>query len=168
VSQENLTRPEWDLWFLRLAYVYAQRGSCRRKRVGAIIVDDQHRVISAGYNGAPSGMPDCLEAGCDVRMIDGRESCVRTLHAESNALDYVGRGALDAIMYTTIIPCRLCALRIVQAGIRTVRFHEYYESQGSKETAEVLKSGGVALEHYVAPLWLVDSFGYHETPHVRP
>jgi dCMP deaminase len=119
---------------MRLAYVTAERGSCRRKQVGALVVRDRDkRIISGGYNGAPRGMPDCLEVGCDVRVIDGRESCVRTLHAESNALDLCGPLSEPHTLYTTVIPCRLCALRIIQAGIQHVVYHEYYESQGTKE-----------------------------------
>ncbi len=129
-----MTRPSWDLWFIRLAYVTAQRGSCQRKRVGALVVRDRDkRIISGGYNGAPRGMPDCFEAGCDVRVIDGRGSCVRTLHAESNALDLCGTLSEPHTIYTTVIPCRNCALRIIQHGIHRCVFHEWYESQGTKE-----------------------------------
>lgn len=132
---DSLPRPSWDLWFMRQAYVTAQRGSCRRKQVGSIIVRDvDKRVVSGGYNGAPRGMPDCLEAGCDVRVIDGRESCVRTIHAESNALDLAGLIIGEPhTLYTTVIPCKLCALRIIQAGIRRVVYHERYISQGTLE-----------------------------------
>ena len=134
----SMTRPPWDLQFMRLAYVTAERGSCLRKKVGALIVRDRDkRVISSGYNGAPRGMPDCLEVGCDVRVIDGRESCVRTLHAESNALDLCGPLSEPHTIYTTVIPCRNCALRIIQHGITRVVFHEYYESQGTKEVADL-------------------------------
>lgn len=135
-----IERPNWDLWFMRQAYVTAERGSCLRKQVGAIIVRDRdRRVISGGYNGAPRGMPDCLEFGCDVRVIDGRESCVRTIHAESNALDLCGPISEPHTLYTTVVPCRLCALRIVQAGIRTVVYHEFYQSQGTLEVAAIFQ-----------------------------
>ena len=129
-----MERPKWDVWFMRHAYVAAQRGSCTRKQVGAIVVRDRdRRVISGGYNGAPRGMPDCLEGGCDVRVIDGRESCVRTIHAESNALDLCGPISESHTLYTTVVPCRLCALRIIQAGISRVVYHEFYQSQGTLE-----------------------------------
>lgn len=132
----NTQRPNWDLWFMRHAYVAAERGSCTRKQVGAIIVRDRDkRIISGGYNGAPRGMPDCLEVGCDVRVIDGRESCVRTIHAESNALDLCGSISEPHSLYTTVVPCRLCALRIIQAGITRVYYHEFYQSQGTLEVA---------------------------------
>lgn len=138
-------RPSWSEWFMRLAYVTAQRGSCKRKRVGALIVDPENRIVAGGYNGAPAGLPDCLEAGCDERVIDGRTNCVRTLHAESNAIDYAGHHARGCFLFTTVIPCRPCALRIVQAGIEGVYYSEFYESQGTKETQAVLQAGNVKL-----------------------
>jgi dCMP deaminase len=127
---------------MRLAYVTAERGSCNRKQVGALVVRDRDkRIIASGYNGAPRGMPDCIHVGCDVRVIDGRESCVRTLHAESNALDLCGPLSEPHTLYTTVIPCRNCALRIIQAGIQTVFYHEYYESQGTKEVEKLFADG---------------------------
>ena len=145
-----MKRPPWDLQFMRLAYVTAERGSCLRKKVGALIVRDRDkRVISSGYNGAPRGMPDCLEVGCDVRVIDGRGSCVRTLHAESNALDLCGPLSEPHTIYTTVIPCRNCALRIIQHGIARVVYHEFYESQGTKEVADIFNGcdpGTIAQE----------------------
>jgi len=140
MTDTPLTRPGWDLWFMRHAYVTAQRGSCRRKRVGALVVRDaDKRIISGGYNGAPRGLPDCLTVGCDVRVIDGRESCVRTLHAESNALDLCGALRGSHTLYATVIPCRNCALRILQHGITRVVYHEYYESQGTKEVFDMFQ-----------------------------
>lgn len=131
-----MNRPDWDTYFMRLAYVTAERASCRRKKVGALIVRDaDKRIISGGYNGAPRGMPDCLEVGCELREFDGKQSCVRTIHAESNALDLAGPVMLTPhTIYTTVIPCRDCALRIIQAGIKRCVYHEYYESRSSKDT----------------------------------
>ncbi len=154
----NLSRPDWSTWFLRLAFTTAQRASCRRKRVGVLIVDDEHRIVAGGYNGAPRGMPDCLEVGCDVRVIDGRESCVRTIHAESNALDFAGRAASGCTMFTTVIPCRPCAMRIVQARISRVVYWEFYESQGTKETAKLLEDGNVRLHHFNVSRAVLDGF----------
>lgn len=132
-------RPSWDLYFLRLAFVTATRASCPRKQVGAIIVRDRdRRIVSSGYNGAPRGLPSCDEVGCDVRVLPGGKpegSCVRTIHAESNALDLAGPVSVEPhTLFCTVIPCRDCALRIIQAGIRRVVFYEFYDSRGSHET----------------------------------
>lgn len=144
-------RPDWDHYFLQIARAVALRASCRRKKVGAVLADGDHRIVGSGYNGAPRGLPDCFQADCDVRVIDGRESCVRTLHAESNAIDFAHLGADSVTLYSTVIPCRLCALRIIQVGIVRVVFEEYYESQGTKEVAALFRRVGIELKHYVMP-----------------
>lgn len=143
--EENLTRPGWQEWFMMLARVTSLRGSCRRKRVGAILVRDSDKhIVSGGYNGAPRGMPDCLEVGCDLREINGKMSCFRTVHAESNALDraaQIGMRAEAHTFYCTVIPCRDCALRIIQNGwIKTVVYEEHYLSR-STEDVEALFAG---------------------------
>lgn len=153
MSNEITTRPDWDEYFMGIAFAVARRGSCRRKQVGAVIVAPDRCIISGGYNGAPRGEPDCLENGCDVRVIDGRESCVRTLHAESNAIDFARRPLGDAWLYCTVIPCRPCALRIVQSGISRVFYAEYYESQGTRETLKTLDGANVdCVQLAVRPL----------------
>lgn len=161
-------RPEWDVWFMRLAYVTAMRGSCTRKQVGALIVRDRDkRIISGGYNGAPRGMPDCFEVGCDLRMIDGKNSCVRTLHAESNALDLCGALAEPHTLYTTVIPCRNCALRIIQHGIHRVVYHEYYESQGTKETEALFRRGDPATVQRIQELYGPSAIPVHRVELVQ-
>ncbi len=124
---------------MRQAFVTAQRGSCQRKQVGALIVRDRdRRIISGGYNGAPSGMPDCLEVGCELRDIGGKPSCVRTIHAESNALDLCQLSNEPHTMYCTVIPCRDCALRIIQRKvIYRVVYFEYYESRNTADVVEL-------------------------------
>lgn len=128
---------------MRLAYTTATRASCPRRQVGALLVRDRdRRIIASGYNGAPRGMPSCDEVGCDVRHTPGGKpegSCVRTIHAESNALDLAGPIGIEAhTLFCTVIPCRDCALRIVQSGIRRVVYHEFYDSRGSHETLALL------------------------------
>lgn len=140
-------RPSWDLYFLGIATAVAARASCRRKKVGAILVDENRVIIGTGYNGAPRGMPDCFEAGCDLRMIDGRESCCRTIHAESNAIDFAMRMSNNVTLYANVIPCRLCALRIVQVGIGRVVFSETYISQGTLEVPKLFAGANVELDH---------------------
>ena len=76
-----MTRPNWDLYFIRIAKEVASRSTCKRAAVGAVIVKD-NRILATGYNGAPAGMPHCLDEGCSV--VDGH--CQRAIHAEANAL----------------------------------------------------------------------------------
>ena len=78
-------RPSWDEYFMRIAHEVATRSTCPRLAVGAVVVRDK-RILTTGYNGSPSGMPHCEDIGCLIRVVDGRESCQRTLHAEQNAI----------------------------------------------------------------------------------
>jgi dCMP deaminase len=92
--------------------------------VGAVIVRDK-RILTTGYNGAPSGLPHCTEAGC--LMVNGH--CVRTLHAEQNAII---QGALHGVdvsgssIYVTHQPCLVCAKMIINAGIERVVYAGHY------------------------------------------
>lgn len=148
----NSTRPDWDTYMMRLAYLAATRATCDRKHVGALIVSPDHRVIATGYNGAPAGVDSCDEAG--HQMVDNH--CVRTLHAESNALDFAGRFAQGCTLYVTVTPCWDCAKRIVNASIIRVVYDEHYESRYGKsmDVPDYLRAAGVEVlrfdEHRMA------------------
>ena len=78
-----MIRPDWDLYFIRIAKEVASRSTCPRAMVGAVIVKD-NTIISTGYNGAPAGEPHCTDKGCIIE----NDHCVRVVHAEINALLY--------------------------------------------------------------------------------
>lgn len=121
-------RPSWDEWALGLAERVAARADCTRRRVGAVILDVEHRVVSTGFNGAPSGQPGCLTDGACPRGRLGhteqpglagyeQTACI-ALHAELNAVIYAGREQLKgATIYVTCEPCYLCQLVIAAAKI---------------------------------------------------
>lgn len=138
-------RPNWDTYFMNIAQVVATRATCDRKHVGAVIVSSDHRIISTGYNGAPRGMPHCDDVGHELKEIEGRMSCVRTLHAESNALDAAGPSADGCTLYVTVTPCYPCSQRIVNAGITRVVYGEWYDSQNTDLVADFLENAGVRL-----------------------
>ncbi len=159
-----MARPDWDTYFMRLAYLAATRATCDRKHVGALIVDPYHRVVSTGYNGAPAGMDSCDDIGHE--MVEGH--CVRTLHAESNAIDFAGRAALGCTVYVTITPCYDCAKRMVNSGIARVVWDEYYQSRYEKsaQVADFLRGAGLEIgqmpEGYMRPFR--DALSTLETP----
>lgn len=142
-------RPDFQTYFLRLAYLTATRASCDRKHVGAVLVTPDRRILSMGYNGAPKGMPDCDTIGHEI--VDGH--CVRTLHAESNAIDYAGRLAQGCVLYTTVVPCYDCAKRIVNAGIIRVVYDEAYSSRYGKsgQVPDFLRASGVEVVQFESP-----------------
>lgn len=121
------TRLSWyDLW-MRIAGLYAERATCKRRKVGAVIVKYQHQ-ISAGYNGSLSGEPHCIDAGC--LMENGH--CKRTVHAELNALcDAARRGVSveGSTVYVTVEPCSTCLQALGAAGIVRVIFRDFYVTE---------------------------------------
>lgn len=127
-----MDRPDWDIYFMMIAGVAASRSTCLRRRVGAVIVRDNH-IISTGYNGAPKGLPHCGEVGC-LRTILGipsgeRHEICRGSHAEMNAIAqaaFVGASTAGASIFSTHEPCSFCTKAIINAGIkRVVYLHPY-------------------------------------------
>ncbi|MFE0773880.1 deoxycytidylate deaminase [Streptomyces sp. NPDC058861] len=119
------TRPAWDEYFLGIATAVAARGDCLRSKVGAVLVDQAHRIRGTGYNGTPPGGPSCLrgECGrCRSQMPSGMgyEEC-EEVHAEANALLYAHwAGCQGATLYITRAPCRDCSKLIRAAGVSRV------------------------------------------------
>lgn len=149
MSRARVSRPTWDDYFMRYAYLAATRASCPRKHVGAVIVDPDHRVVSTGYNGSPPGVAQCDDVGC--QMVDNH--CVRTLHAESNALDYCGTWRTNkCTLYVTVTPCWDCAKRIIGGNFARVMYGEHYESRYgmSMDVPHFLGENGIVVDRYPA------------------
>lgn len=127
------TRPSLDQTFMEIADVVARRATCSRKYVGAVIVLEGH-IVSTGYNGAPSGLPHCDQAGHELSVIDGNEACIRATHAEVNAVTVAakyGRGPIaGGTMYITHAPCLGCAKTIITAGLVRVVFGQITNGPG--------------------------------------
>lgn len=130
-----------EAMFMTIAETIALRSTCLRGQVGAVIVREG-RIISMGYNGAPSGQPDCLTMGCEelkLYTVDDQEpelvseevdlGCQRGIHAETNAIIWAARVGIpvyDSTMYSTHSPCMTCARLLVAAGISKLYFrHDY-------------------------------------------
>ncbi len=121
---EGNKRLSWDEYFLKLAFLVAERSTCLRHHVGAVIVRDK-RILTTGYNGAPSGVKDCLELGClreELGIPSGqRHEICRAVHAEQNAIIQASVYGIDisgSTMYCTHSPCIICAKMIVNAKIK--------------------------------------------------
>ena len=120
-------RISWKNYFMNIAREVATRSTCSRKHVGAVIVRDK-TILSTGYNGSIKGLPHCDDAGCD--MVDGH--CVRTSHAEANAIVQAaknGVGIDQSKIYVTASPCYDCFKLIANAGINTIYYEEFYRDQ---------------------------------------
>mgnify|MGYP003334846807 FL=1 len=112
-------RMSWEEYFSGIAQAVAARAACPRASVGAVLVSqDDHRILSTGYNGAPAGQPDCMSHGC--LMEDNH--CQRALHAEVNAIAYAARHGISVKGSKLYLsgkdkPCRECMKVIVAAGV---------------------------------------------------
>lgn len=119
-------RPSWDEYFLEVAALVARRATCLRRKVGAVLVKNK-RILATGYNGAPSGLAHCLDAGClreKLKIPSGeRHELCRGLHAEQNVLVQAalyGISTKDSTLYVTNQPCIICAKMLINAGIQQV------------------------------------------------
>jgi dCMP deaminase len=122
---------------MNIAFTVAERSTCDRAHVGAVIVQDR-RMLTTGYNGAPAGLPHCDDVG--HLIVDGH--CVRTLHAEQNAIIQAalhGVGIADATIYVTHQPCLVCAKMIINAGIKRVVYAGNYPDENSRAFLEQAK-----------------------------
>jgi len=144
-------RPAWNDYFMSIAFLVATRATCDRKKVGAVLVKD-NRIVASGYNGSPSGLPHCDDVGHELKKIEGRDSCIRTLHAESNAIDFAGQDAHGCTLFTTVVPCYDCAKRIINAKITAVLYDEYYESRSTELVAELFARADIPLERWQGQL----------------
>ena len=137
------SRPSWDEYFMGITMEVAKRSTCDRARVGAIIVQDK-RILTTGYNGAPRGLDHCDDVG--HMMINGH--CMRTLHAEQNAIIQAalhGVSTEGSTIYVTHQPCHNCAKMIINAGIRRVVYAGAYPDEASQA---FMAQAGVALQHF--------------------
>jgi len=124
LSPEKIYRPKWDEYFLKMAFLVAERSTCLRHHVGAVIVRDK-RILTTGYNGAASGVKDCTKLGC-IRNEKGipsgeRHEICRAIHAEQNAIIQAGLHGINisnSVIYCTHSPCILCAKMLVNARIK--------------------------------------------------
>jgi dCMP deaminase len=132
-------RPSWDEYFMKLAWLVAERSTCERHHVGTVIVRDK-RILTTGYNSAASGTKDCLSLGClrnAMNIPSGqRHEICRAIHAEQNAIiqgGYNGININNSTLYCTHSPCVLCAKMIVNAGIKKVVADIEYPDNTFKE-----------------------------------
>ena len=129
-------RASWDEYFMNIGREVASRSTCPRKSVGAVIVRDK-TILSTGYNGSVRGLPHCDEAGC---LLEDNH-CVRTIHAEVNAIIQAaknGTGIQSACIYITASPCWNCFKCIANAGLTRIVFGEFYRDDRIFEVAENL------------------------------
>ena len=152
IKQEH-NRPSWDEYFMELADAVAKRATCNRGRSGCVIVRNR-QILVTGYVGSPKGLPHCDDAGHLFKKVfheDGSvtQHCVRTVHAEQNAICQAAKLGIaldDSTLYCRMTPCRTCAMLIINCGIKRVVCEKKYHAGGESE--EMFREAGIKLDYF--------------------
>ena len=139
-------RPTWDHYFINIALAVAERSTCDRAHVGAVLVRDK-RILTTGLNGSPSGLPHCDTKG--HLLVDGH--CVRTIHAETNAIIQAalhGVSTKEATCYVTHFPCINCTKTLINAGVTEIVYLNDYRID--ENALQFFNSVGVELKQISA------------------
>ncbi len=144
-------RPSWDEYFIEVMDAVAKRATCDRGRSGCVIAKD-NRILATGYVGSAVGQPHCDDAGHLLKKLiheDGSvtEHCMRTIHAEVNAICQEAKNGVSidgATLYCRMTPCRNCAMAIINSGIKRVVVQRLYHS--GDESIKMFKEAGVKFE----------------------
>ena len=145
-------RPTWDEYFMEVCHAIAKRATCDRGRSGCVIARDNQLLVT-GYVGAPRGLPHCDDVGHLLKQVqheDGNVSthCVRTVHAEQNAICQAAKHGISidgATLYCKMTPCRTCAMLIINCGIKRVVAEKRYHD--STDSIAMFRTAGVTIEH---------------------
>jgi dCMP deaminase len=152
MKEKKNIRPTWDEYFIEVAHTVAKRATCDRGRSGCVIARDK-QILVTGYVGSPRGLPHCDEVGHLMKKVlheDGRttQHCMRTVHAEQNAICQAARLGISlegATLYCRMTPCRTCAMLIINCGIvRVVCERKYHDA---KESEQMFSDAGIGLEY---------------------
>ncbi|MDR2971751.1 MAG: cytidine/deoxycytidylate deaminase family protein [Bacteroidales bacterium] len=151
--EEKHIRPSWDEYFMEIAHTVSKRATCDRGRSGCVIVKDKQILVS-GYVGSPNGLPHCDDVGHQMKKMlheDGSisEHCVRTVHAEQNAICQAAKRGIaleGSTLYCRMTPCRVCAMLIINCGIKRVVCEKKYHA--GAESEEMFEKAGVKLEFF--------------------
>jgi len=142
-------RPTWNEYFFSIMEAVATRSTCDRGKVGCVIVRD-HRILSTGYAGAPPGLPHCddvghlMETRATLGNPKGSTHCVRTTHAELNAILYAAKYGISldgSTLYCKMTPCYNCAMAIIACGIKKVIVKNFYHA--GKRSIEMFAKVGI-------------------------
>lgn len=121
-----MNRPDWNSYFMDIAIKVATRATCPRLSVGCVFTVN-NRILTTGYNGSPSGLPHCTDVGCLIEDCH----CIRTSHAEMNAIVQGARFGIPlrgCTVYITHFPCLTCAKLLISVGIKKLYYYTVYDS----------------------------------------
>jgi len=149
-SGQKNERPSWDDYFLELANTASNRATCDRGKSGCVIVRDK-QILATGYVGSPAGLPHCDDVGHLMKKViqengEISEHCLRTVHAEQNAICQAAKRGISikgATIYTRMTPCRTCAMLLINCGIQRVVCERKY--QLAEESEQLFVEASIKL-----------------------
>ncbi|NCA80585.1 MAG: cell division protein DedD [Sphingobacteriia bacterium] len=150
--KEKYIRPTWDEYFMEIANTVSKRATCDRGRSGCVIARDKQLLVT-GYVGSPVGLPHCDDVGHQFKQVvheDGHVTnhCVRTVHAEQNAICQAARLGIalnGSTLYCRMTPCRTCAMLIINCGIVRVVCEKKYHAGAESEA--MFAEAGIKIEY---------------------
>src|SRR3989338_2635507 len=150
MAEEKQTRPSWDQYFRNIMREVGKRSTCDRGKVGAVMTKE-NRIVATGYAGSPKGMPHCDEVGHLMKKSfdengNIKENCVRTTHAEQNAITQAALHGVSidgATVYVPMEPCLVCAKMLINAGIKKIVCEKKYHD--AELSRQFLKQAGIEL-----------------------
>ena len=151
-NNNEYVRSSWDEYFIAVMDAISKRATCGRGRSGCVIAKDNQLLVT-GYVGSPVGLPHCDEVGHLMKKVmhdDGSvtEHCMRTVHAEQNAICQAAKRGVSldgATLYCRMTPCRVCCMLIINCGIRRVVCQRKYHV--GSESEDMFLTAGVKLEY---------------------
>jgi dCMP deaminase len=152
IKTENYIRPSWDEYFMQVMEAISMRSTCDRGRTSCVFVKDR-QILVTGYAGSPVGFPHCDEVGHQLKKMlndDGTisEHCVRTVHAEQNAICQAAKRGVSldgATVYCRMTPCRTCAMMLINCGIKNVYCEKKYHA--GAESEQMFKKAKIKLDY---------------------
>ena len=143
-------RPTWLQVYMKMAKLVAHRSTCNRRSVGAVIVNgDDNKVLATGYNGALPGYPHCTTDGC--LMVDGH--CVRTQHAEVNALLNLANTYDNLHLYSTDMTCLTCLKLCIQYNVKKIFFGRWYELKERDDLLLIRDNRKLEITQFIEDAW---------------
>lgn len=151
--EDQKTRPGWNEYFMDISLMVASRSTCLRRKVGAVLVLE-NRILATGYNGSPTGLRHCDEAGCirEVQgVISGRDlHLCRGSHAEANLITQCAKFGIRAdgsTLYINTSPCSLCMKLLINVGVKRIFYRELYNDDLALEIAG---EAGLEMVHFIS------------------
>lgn len=147
-----MSRPSWQQTIIKIAFAWSERATCPRMQAGCVAVDEGWHVLASGYNGAPSGMPHCVDVGCI--MVEGH--CLRSVHSEINMICHAARlgvSLVGAKIFITNRPCLRCTMAMIQCGVSAIYYAKPYTSEDSENIQQGMMWCGIGPHQLAEAVW---------------